>query len=588
MNIRPFIASLVVRTEPESRLIQRPLRILAGILLATQLQAQDGIVRFRQGTLTVSEGVGIAVVELERTSTTAGAQVTVQSAAQTAVPGVDFHSIQEIYVFAPNETLVSLAIQIFDNTLMQSDRQFQLTLSNPVNLVPGSPATAQITIADNDDALSPGRGAAGTNLFQGVYAIGTNSSNALIVGGSFRTYNGAQRPQLTRLLPSGELDPAFDAGSGPDGQVWAVVVQPDERVLVGGAFTHIAGLPRSRIARLESTGGIDSTFNPGAGADALVESIELQANGQILIAGPFGSYNGTPRTDVALLNADGSLDNTFNAVTPTSFFGDVARRHGDHILVGGAVAGPGANVQNSLMRFNLAGVRDSSFQVSVGDIFFNQVFDLVVQPDSRIVIAGSFLGVNGVPSSGVARLNANGTIDPGFSVGSGADDTVIRIKLLEDGRFLVSGVFLRFNGQPRSGIARLNANGSLDLTFNPGAGANDYVYNTLPLADGGALVAGAFSQFDGYDRFRLAELNSNGSLKTQPLRFVETSPAPGANLQLRLAVEPGRDFRLLTSSTLGGWSPVSTNRTARRTFEMPRPAAEPREFFQIEQAFEAP
>lgn len=557
-------------------------------LLAAGAQAQEGAVRFRQSAVTVSEGTGIVVVELERTALGAGTQVTFQTIPLTAAAGQDYHPVNESYSFSAGELVVPLAIQIFDNPQFQSDRQFKLALSNPVNLTLGNPHELVITIADNDESLSPGRGAAGTNLFQGIYALGTNSAGAIVAGGNFRTFNGTPFNHLARILPSGELDPTFVPGSGPDDQVWALIVQPDDSILIGGEFQTVAGSSRSGVARLTSTGALDPGFNPGTGTDAFVESLELQANGQILIAGRFTNYNGTARSDVALLHANGTLDSSFNAVTPASFFGDVARRHGDHFLVGGFVAGPGANVQNSLMRFSLAGARDNAFQVSVGDIFFNQVYDLVVEPDQKIVIVGSFLGVNGAPSSGVARLNAGGTLDPGFNVGAGANDTVIRVHRLADGRLLVAGVFTTFNGVPRSGIARLLANGSLDPAFNPGAGANDYLYNALPLADGGALVAGAFSRFDGYDRFRLAELAADGRLRTEPVRFLELAPESGPTARLRLTVEPGREFRLFSSTSLPTWSPVSTNRTARRSVELIRPAAAPHQFFRAEQAFAAP
>jgi len=562
--------------------------VAVALWFAATAHAQDGVVRFTSASVTVSEGVGIVIVELARTSPGTGAQVAFQSVAQTAVAGVDFHPVGETYAFDADDLTVPLAIQIFDNPQREADRQFKLTLSNPVNLTLGSPAEIVITIADNDETHTPGRGAAGTNIFQGIYALGTNSSGAIVAGGNFRTFNGSPRNHLARVLPSGELDATFTPGSGPDRQVWAVGVQPDDRLLIGGEFQTIDGTPRARVARLTDSGTVDPTFDPGTGADDVVESIELQGNGQILIGGRFTNYNGIARPDVALLNTDGTLDETFNAVTPASFFGDVARRHGEHILVGGFVAGPGANVQNSLMRFNLSGVRDAAFQVSVGDIFFNQVYDIVVQPDLKILIAGSFFGVNGVPSSGVARLNANGTFDNGFNVGAGANDTVIRLHRQADGRLITAGVFLTFAGVPRSGIARLNSNGSLDLTFDPGRGANDFVYNALPLADGGTLAVGAFSQFDGYDRFRLAVLDADGALVTEPLRLFSPPAGPAAGVRLEMSVEPGRDFRLLTSTTLTNWTPVLTNWTARRSFELNRPAAAPREFFRLEQAFTAP
>ena len=91
-----------------------------------------------------------------------------------------------------------------------------------------------------------------------------------------------------------------------------------------------------------------------------------------------------------------------------------------------------------------------------------------------------------------------------------------------------------------------------------------------------------------YDRFCLAELLTTGALKTAPVRLLSSLLEAGPNLRLEIAVEPGREFRLLSSTTLTGWAPVSTNRTARRSHVLTQPAATSRDFFQIEQAFEAP
>lgn len=562
--------------------------LLAICLAVSPARAQSGIVRFKQAAVTVSEGVGVALVELERTGVDSGTQITFQTEALSAVAGVDFFPVAETYSFAGTESTVSVQVQIFDNTQWQADRQFKLTLSNPVNLTIGTPAEVVITIADNDELASPGMGAAGTNIFQGIYALGTNSTGAVIAGGVFRTFNGALKKNLARILPGGELDPSFDPGTGPDRQVWALAVQPDDQILLGGDFQNINGMSRARIARLTSTGAVDTSFNPGSGADNQVSSVELQGNGQVLIAGQFSNYNGTPRSDVALLNSNGSLDTSFNAVTPDSFFGGTARRQGNQIIVGGFVYGTGANVTNSLMRFDLTGQRDTSFQVSVGDIFYNQVYDIIVQPDLKILICGNFFGVDGNSSSGIARLNADGTFDSSFKVGSGSDDTILRMKRQTDGRLIVLGVFHHFDGMPRSGIARLNENGSLDMTFDSAAGANDYVYDALPLADGGTLVGGAFSRFNGYDRFRLAELDANGALRTAPVAITSYALESGPSLHLNLAVEPGRDFRISSSPLLNGWSPVVTNTTARRSFEAILPATAGKDFFRVEQAFDTP
>lgn len=69
---------------------------------------------------------------------------------------------------------------------------------------------------------------------------------------------------------------------------------------------------RNRVARLLNDGQIDTTFNPGSGADNYINAIALQPDGRILLGGGFSSYNGLSRNGVARINADGSLDATFN------------------------------------------------------------------------------------------------------------------------------------------------------------------------------------------------------------------------------------------------------------------------------------
>ena len=551
--------------------------------------AQSGSIRFARASLTASEGVGVVLIELERTSSNAGAKITFQTAGITAVSGTDFHPISETHTFPAGQTNLSLALQILDNPQFQTDRALRITLSNPVDLTIGSPGEITITIADNDEVDRPGSGAAGTNLVSGAFTLATNSTGAITLGGSFRTYNGELRSHLARILPSGGLDPGFDAGTGPNDRVWALAVEADDDLLIAGDFTSVDGQPRGRIARLHNSGTIDTSFAPGTGANRLIESIELLPDGRILIAGFFTTYNGTARSDVAILQPTGTLDTSFNAVTPPSFVGHVARKHGDHYLVGGEVGfGIDANVTNALMRFDAAGVRDTTFQVSIGDIALNRVSGIIVQPDQKIVICGDFLGVNGQPSSSVARLNPNGTLDSSFNVGLGADNWVFRITRQVDGKFLIAGFFQNVDGKARAGIARLNANGSLDESFHPGSGADDVVYHAI---DGGdrLLVAGGFSTLDGYDRFGFAELDFNGALRTEPVRFLQFSPAPGAALNLKLAVEPGRNYRLLTSPAVtGGWSAVLTNRTARRSIEWSQPLAGSPLFLRAEQEFEAP
>ncbi len=111
----------------------------------------------------------------------------------------------------------------------------------------------------------------------------------------------------------GDVDLSFETGSSVDGAVYAVVSAGDGKVYIGGAFTSVRGVLRNRIARLNADGSVDATFDPGTGANGIVRCLALQSNGKILIGGEFGSYNAWSRNYIARLNADGSFDTSFFA-----------------------------------------------------------------------------------------------------------------------------------------------------------------------------------------------------------------------------------------------------------------------------------
>src|SRR6266516_8062638 len=101
---------------------------------------------------------------------------------------------------------------------------------------------------------------------------------------------------LTNLLGTsaqagGLLDPSFDPGSGPYGFISATAIQSDERIIVAGAFTEFNGAPKNRIARLNSDGSLDSTFDPGTGADDTINALAIQPDGKIVIGGFFTTIN---------------------------------------------------------------------------------------------------------------------------------------------------------------------------------------------------------------------------------------------------------------------------------------------------------
>src|SRR5205085_10989263 len=119
----------------------------------------------------------------------------------------------------------------------------------------------------------------------------------------------------------GSLDNSFNADFR-NGTGTALLIQPDGKVLIGGAFSGIDGATRNNLARLTSNGSLDTTFDPGAGPSGgngfPVRTMALQPDGKILIGGFFYDYAGTARPAIARLNSNGSLDTSFVPMNPNT------------------------------------------------------------------------------------------------------------------------------------------------------------------------------------------------------------------------------------------------------------------------------
>jgi uncharacterized delta-60 repeat protein len=312
------------------------------------------------------------------------------------------------------------------------------------------------------------------------------------------------------LEPDGGADGTFIPGSGASGLVYTIALQADGRILIGGDFTSYNGTPRNGIARLNDVGVLDTTFNPGTGValssgSPHVYTLALQSGGKVLIGGQFDSFNGVARKNIARLNSDGSLDDTFNPEINGDVYKIVVQANGG-ILVGGA---------GILLRLNTNGTPDP-----FNGIVNNNIYDILVQPvDGKILIGGDFTTVDGSPRAGIARLNTDGNLDTTFTPGTGTGTAAVAsIGLQTDGKILIGGNFTSYNGSARNGIARLNSDGLLDGTFNPGSGisggAYDAVQVVVPQSDGRIMVGGVFSSFNGIAVNHLLRLNLDGSRDT--------------------------------------------------------------------------
>jgi hypothetical protein len=142
------------------------------------------------------------------------------------------------------------------------------------------------------------------------YTFAVDSTSRIIIAGAFTQIAGVPRQHIARLLPDGQLDTSFDPGAGPDDAVICLAVQADGKVWIGGGFTHVDGVPWNRIALLNADGSRNTDFDPGTGVQGdetqgvAVYSLGLQSNGDVVIAGSFTNYNGVPRQGLARIHGD--------------------------------------------------------------------------------------------------------------------------------------------------------------------------------------------------------------------------------------------------------------------------------------------
>jgi uncharacterized delta-60 repeat protein len=238
-----------------------------------------------------------------------------------------------------------------------------------------------------------------------------------------------------------------------------------------------------------------------------VDNIISLPSGKVLINGPFSGVNGTPTEGVALLNTDGTVDASFQApglLNGRSVY-SLAMQPDGKVLIGGDFDQLyGASPRNRIARLNVDGTLDATFDPGTGAN--DEVLRLALQSDGKVLIGGRFTEVGGVARNRIARLNANGTLDATFDPGTGTNGTPWHLALQPDGKVLIGGAFTEVNGVARNRIARLNANGTLDTTFNPGAGA-DYIVNSVSVQpDGKVLIGGWFTQVGGEAHPRIARL----------------------------------------------------------------------------------
>lgn len=341
---------------------------------------------------------------------------------------------------------------------------------------------ATVTIIVADGTITPTI-VAGLRANNAVNLIGLQSSNKSIISGSFTRYNNVLQNRIARLNTNLTFDATFNvSGPTPSNQApQSMAIQSDDKIIVVGSFTGFSGGSNGfGVARLNANGSIDTSFNVGGSGISLVNYVAytcaIQQDGKILVGGQFGSYNGVSCGSLIRLNSNGSVDTTFTFPNYSSSW----------------------------------------------------VSRVLIQPDGKILVEGYFGYAFTDPTNRhLIRLNSNGTLDSSFTSGytgptgsipSVSYSNVITLQnmaLQSDGKIIIVGAFTNYNGTSTKNIIRLLPNGQIDNTFNISNGVERGINDVIiEPSTGKLIIGGEFTTYGATAVKKLIRLNTNGTLDT--------------------------------------------------------------------------
>lgn len=286
----------------------------------------------------------------------------------------------------------------------------------------------------------------------------------------------------------------------------------NDRILLGGFFSRITSRGQTKdmgsLARLMPNGDPDTTFTePFIRANTVpgqVRAFAMDGTGRFVVTGNFNRIGplavATNCGNVAWLNADGSPD-------PISYTAPVLNANGycalfqpdGKTLVGGVFTTVGGVAMTGVVRYNADGTRDTGWANPAVNVTGTTriVKQMALQPDGKVLIAGSFTSVGGSASPGIARLNADGTRDAGFT--PSVTGAVECVALAADGSVFVGG---------NSAVAKMNADGTAAVWANPFVSGD--VIRTITIEDDGTLIVSGLFNRGGY--IGLARLLPTGAI----------------------------------------------------------------------------
>lgn len=336
-----------------------------------------------------------------------------------------------------------------------------------------------------------------------------------LIGGKYvLDVNGEAHTGATALTESGEVDPSFQVEFSPAGSVSAFCRMPDGRFLIGGTFVTVNGIERPRLVLVDADGSVEPAFDLGSGPEWEVNLIRFLSMGKVLIAGRFDTVAGVTAKGLALLNieADGTVtvDPEFRPeITGWLSIDDAGGQvDGKVVLLGDNLPFEGNSI-SPMIRLNADGSVDETFAPEEDFSTFTPDY-LEVDAQDRIYLVGTLHEWNSSVYRDVYRLHADGTLDIGFRYPSRIE-TTDAIQVLADGGLLVAGSF--DEGQKK--VAKVDDGGLVVSEFDLGASEEATIHDLRLVAPHSLYLTGDFTTLQGFERNGLARVELGTALPPQ-------------------------------------------------------------------------
>ena len=412
-------------------------------------------------------------------------------------------------------------------------------------VTPGVSQAASVDGAVDTTFNASGLGANGT-----ILSVAFTSDEKIYIAGEFTSYNGFSVGGIARLNPNGNLDLTFNfqqAGFAKNSglRVASISVDSDGKIYAVGSFTSYNGttIGQDNVVRLNADGTLDTAFIsprfessnfPGSAASM---SLVKKVGDLVLVSGGFDTIyttaNPTPSTSangLVALTTSGAIDTTFgvnarlrDGLSTSMAYNVIPVSNSTDIYVQGSFKSVNSEAAFFVTRLKNDGTRSTEYNNAIS-LPNNSISGIAVQSDGKLLFGGNFTQFNGVTTAkGLIRVNPDATLDTSFTSPA---SSLIAVSLAVDENkriYVAGGIGTGFGTSSSRAIVRLNADGSLDSSFDLPLSPVGYENKVALSPTGKVFIYGNFTKLGDTTLGRIARISSSAPQSSTPSTSVPSS-----------------------------------------------------------------